>query len=132
MSLQDPISDALTMIRNASRAKKEKVDVKFSKLIEEILKILKKRAYISNYKKIEDKIQGSLRVYLKYNPKGDAVITELRRISKPGLRIYVAKDEIPKVLGGFGMAVLTTSKGIMTDEEARKNSVGGEILLYAW
>lgn len=132
MSLQDPISDALTIIRNASRAKKEKADIKASKILEEILNLLKKTNYILNFKKIEDKKQGVLRVYLKYDGKGANVITELRRISKPGLRVYVSKDEIPKVLGGYGMAVLTTSKGILSDEEARKNVVGGEILLYIW
>ena len=132
MSLQDPISDALTVIRNGSRSRKDKVDVRNSKLVSEILAILKKVGYIANYKKIEDKTQGLLRVYLKYDVKGVSAITELKRISKPGLRIYVTKDEIPRVLGGFGIAVLTTSKGIMTNDEARKMGVGGEVLLYAW
>ena len=132
MSLQDPLSDALTMMRNASRAKKEKVDVRFSKILEEILALLKKSGYILNFKKVDVKNRPLIRVYLKYRPEGKAIITELKRISTPGHRVYVSKTDIPKVLGGYGIALLTTSKGIMTDNDARNAGVGGEVLLSAW
>lgn len=132
MPVTDSISDMLTVIRNGSRAGKDKVDVKRSRLGEDILKILKKEGYISNFKSIEDKKQGVIRVYLKYNEGKSPVMTDIKRISKPGLRIYVTNDDIPRVLNGFGIAVISTSRGVMTDRDARKEKVGGEVLCYAW
>lgn len=132
MSVTDPIADALTLIRNASRAKKEKVDLKASKVIQEMLGIFKREEYIRNYRFIEDKRQGILRVYLKFSSDGKSAITELKRISKPGLRVYVKKDKIPYVLRGAGKALLSTPKGILTDGEAKKANVGGEIICYIW
>ncbi|MDP3789198.1 MAG: 30S ribosomal protein S8 [Candidatus Omnitrophota bacterium] len=132
MPVTDSISDMLTIIRNGSRAGRDKVDVKKSKLGEAVLKILKNEGYISNYKAIEDKKQGVIRIYLKYNEGKSPVITSIKRVSKPGLRIYVTNDNIPKVLNGFGIAVLSTSRGVMTDKTARKEKVGGEVLCYAW
>ncbi|MDD5680827.1 MAG: 30S ribosomal protein S8 [Candidatus Omnitrophica bacterium] len=132
MPVTDSISDMLTVIRNGSRAGKDKVDVKRSRLCEDILKILKKEGYISNFKSIEDKKQGVIRVYLKYNEGKSPVMTDIKRISKPGLRIYVTNDNIPRVLNGFGIAVISTSRGVMTDKDARKEKVGGEVLCYAW
>lgn len=132
MPVTDSISDMLTIIRNGSRAGKDKVDVKRSRLGEDILKIFKREGYISNFKTIEDKKQGVIRVYLKYNEDKSPVITDIKRVSKPGLRIYVTNDDIPWVLNGFGIAVISTSRGIMTDKEARKERVGGEVLCYAW
>lgn len=132
MPVTDPISDMLTVIRNGSRAGKDKVDVKKSKLGEAMLKIFKREGYISNYKAIEDKKQGIIRVYLRYSEGKSPVITNISRVSKPSLRIYVTNDNIPKVLNGFGIAILSTSRGIMTDKEARREKVGGEVLCYAW
>ena len=132
MPVTDSISDMLTIIRNGSRSGKDRVDVKKSKLGEAVLKIFKNEGYISNYKAIEDKKQGVIRVYLKYNEGKSPVITNIKRISKPGLRIYVTNDNIPKVLNGFGIAVLSTSRGVMTNKTARKEKVGGEVLCYAW
>ena len=132
MPITDSMSDMLTIIRNGSRSGKDRVDVKRSKLGEAVLKIFKNEGYISNYKAIEDKKQGVIRVYLKYNEGKSPVITNIKRISKPGLRIYVTNDSIPKVLNGFGIAVLSTSRGVMTNKAARKEKVGGEVLCYAW
>lgn len=132
MAVTDSISDMLTIIRNGSRSGKDRVDVKRSKLGEAMLKIFKNEGYISNYKAIEDKKQGVIRVYLKYNEGKSPVITNIKRVSKPGLRIYVANDNIPNVLNGFGIAVLSTSRGVMTNKTARKEKVGGEVLCYAW
>ncbi|PIU42387.1 MAG: 30S ribosomal protein S8 [Candidatus Omnitrophica bacterium CG07_land_8_20_14_0_80_42_15] len=132
MSVTDPIANMLTVIRNASRAGKETANVKASKLSEEIIKKLKAKKLISNYKKIEDNKQGILRVYLRFLNEKTPAITELKRISKPGLRRYVKKDEIPKVLGGMGFAIISTPKGLLTDEEARKQGIGGEVILHAW
>jgi len=132
MSLTDPIADALTRIRNASRAKHEKVDLAASRLMEEILKILKETGYINTYKRLSGQPQGTLRVYLRFTAKNRSAIREIKRISKPGLRIYAKRDEVPKVLGGIGMAILSTSKGVLTDESARRLGVGGEVLCYVW
>ena len=132
MPITDSIADALTIIRNGSRARKDKVDIKRSRLSEEILKIFKREGYISNFKAIEDKKQGVIRVYLRYNPDKSPIITGIKKISKPGLRVYVGNDNIPKVLSGFGIAVISTSRGLMTDKEARKEKIGGEVLCYAW
>lgn len=131
MSLTDPIADMLVIVKNASSAKKETAEVKNSRLTEEILKILKQEDFISNYKVITDSKQGILRIYLRYNA-GQSAITGLRRVSKPGLRIYKKSDELPKVYGGLGVAVISTSKGLMTDSQAREAKMGGEVICYAW
>ena len=132
MAATDPIADMLTIIRNASFSKKEIVEVKNSKLSEEILKIFKKEGFIANYKLVTDSKQGILRVYLKYFKSGNPGILGIKRISKPGLRIYKKCDELPKVYGGLGIAVISTSKGIMTDTEAREKKMGGEVICYTW
>ncbi len=132
MALTDPVADMLTVIRNASLAKKEIVEVKASRLSEEILKTLKECRFISNYKLIKDSRQGVIRVYLKYGRDSNPAITGLRRISKPSLRIYKSKEELPKVYGGLGIAIISTSKGLMTDEGARHAGLGGEVICYAW
>lgn len=132
MSITDPIADMLTVIRNAQAAKKEKVDFPASKIKEEILKIIKQEGYLSNYRRVEDKKQGILRVYLRYSKNNRGVISGLKRISTPGRRTYVHKEDIPYVLAGTGTAILSTSKGIITDKEARRLKVGGEIICYVW
>jgi small subunit ribosomal protein S8 len=131
MSLSDPIADMLTRIRNASHAKHEKVDIPASGTKNEIAKILKENGYIRNFKVIDDTKQGILRVYLKYDASNLGVVN-LKRISKPGRRIYVDRLHIPRVLNGLGISVLTTSKGILSDKEARKLRVGGEVLCHVW
>jgi small subunit ribosomal protein S8 len=131
MSVTDPIADMLVMIKNASRAKKEKVDVPASNITLAIVEVLKKEGFVKNYKKIEDNKQGVLRIYLKM-PEGQSVINEMKRISKPGRRVYVNKNEIPSVLGGLGLAIISTSQGIMTDREARQKKIGGEVICYVW
>jgi len=128
MSISDPIADALTRIRNAYRAKKESVDIKCSNLLEKICDILKREGFIDNYKKIEDNKQGIIKVYLKYLRGGRPALTYVQRVSRSGRRYYSSKDKIPSVLQGFGIAVLSTSKGILTDKEARKLGVGGEVI----
>ena len=132
MALTDPIADMLTVIRNASSSQKKVAEVKNSRLGEEMLKILKSERFIANYKIVEDNKQGILRVYLKYGRDKKPAITGLRRISKPSLRIYKSKEELPRVYGSLGVAVISTSKGIMTDKDARDSGVGGEVLFYAW
>ena len=132
MAVTDPIADALTILRNASFAKKEVAETRNSKLLEEILKIFKKEGFISNYKLIKDSKQGLLRVYLRYDKDGTPAILGIKRISKPGLRIYKKSDELPKVYGGLGVAVISTSKGMMTDNEAREKKMGGEVICYTW
>lgn len=131
MSFNDPISNILTLIRNGMRAKQEKVDVPLSKIVVSIADIMKREGYIDNYRIIKDTKQGILRVYLKYINK-KSVIINLRRVSRPGLRIYSDVKRIPTVLRGKGMAILTTSKGVMTDTDAREQKVGGEVLCYVW
>jgi small subunit ribosomal protein S8 len=131
MSRTDLIADSFTMVRNAIMAKKENLDVPASKITAAIFEILKKENYIDNFKLIEDKKQGILRIYLKYNGKKSA-IKKIRRISKPSLRVYVEKQKIPVVLRGKGMAILSTPKGIVTDTQAREMGVGGEVLAYIW
>ncbi len=132
MVLTDPIADMLTRIRNASSVKHESVDIPGSKFKIEVAKILKDEGFIREYKFIEDDKQGYLRIYLKYSSQRERVISGIKRISKPGLRVYANKDEIPRVLGGLGIAILSTSQGVMTDKTARKNSVGGEVVCYVW
>ena len=131
MSVTDPIADMLTVIRNGVRSKKEKVDVRNSRLTQRILDVFKKEGYIKNYKVIADKKQGMIRVYLRYQDK-TPVITEIKRISKPGLKVYVEKKKVPRVLRGLGTAVISTSKGVMTGKEARRDKTGGEVICYIW
>jgi len=132
MVMTDPIADFLTRIRNASMANYERVDVPSSKIKLSIAKLLKEEGYISNYKLVKDKRQGILRVYLKYDDKNLPIIGGLERISKPSCRVYVRYDKIPPVLNGYGTAILSTSKGLLTDREARRQKVGGELLCKVW
>ena len=132
MAVSDPIADALTIIRNASFAKKEVAEIRNSKTVEAILKILKREGYILNYKLMKDDKQGLLRVYLGYAKDGTPGLSGLKRISRPGLRSYKQCDEIPKVYGGLGTAIISTSKGMVTDIEAREARSGGEVICYAW
>lgn len=131
MSRTDLIADTFTMIRNAIMAKKDNVDIPASNTIKSILEILKKENYIDNFKIIEDKKQGILRIYLKYI-LGKSAIIGIRRVSKPGLRVYVKRDKIPSVLRGRGLAIISTSQGIMTDKEAKTLKIGGEVVGYVW
>jgi len=128
----DPVADLLTRIRNGSLAEHEKVDVPASKLKTRIAEILKDEGFIKNFRLIEDRKQGVLRVYLKYGPGQERVITGLRKVSKPGRRLYVSADRVPSVLGGMGVAILSTPRGVLTDRESRKARVGGEVLCYVW
>ncbi len=132
MVMTDPIADMLTRIRNANQMRHETVDVPASKLKKEILEVLKQEGYIAGYKVIKKDVQDNLRVTLRYMDNNERVVKGLKRISKPGLRVYAKNSEIPKVLNGLGIAVISTSRGIMTDREARKQKVGGEILAYVW
>ncbi len=132
MVMTDPIADMLTRIRNANTVYHEKIEMPASKAKKAIAEILKKEGFIRGYEVVEDGRHQTLRIYLKYGPGKQRVITGLRRISKPGLRVYVKKDEIPRVLGGLGIAILSTSRGVMTDKEARKEGLGGEVLCYVW
>jgi small subunit ribosomal protein S8 len=128
MSLTDPVADFLTRIRNAINARHQKVDIPASKLKMEIARILKEEGYISNFKLTEEDGHKVLRVYLKYGPNNEAAISSLQRISRPGCRVYVGRAEIPRVLGGLGINILTTPRGVMTGRQARKEGVGGEVL----
>jgi small subunit ribosomal protein S8 len=130
--MTDPIADLLTRVRNATMAKHEKVDVPASKLKIEIARILKEKGFIKAYKILKDKKQGVIRISLKTIDADDRIISGLKRISKPGRRIYVDKDEIPKVMGGYGIAIISTSKGVLSDDGCRREGVGGEVLCYAW
>lgn len=132
MQITDKIADLLTRIRNASSAKHDTVDIPASKMKCAIAQILVDEGYVKNFTVIEDGKQGIIRITLKYGPNKSQVITGLRRVSKPGLRIYSSCEEMPKVLKGLGIAVLSTSKGIMTDKQARKENVGGEVLAFIW
>ncbi|MEW6686378.1 MAG: 30S ribosomal protein S8 [Candidatus Edwardsbacteria bacterium] len=132
MSQTDPIGDMLTKIRNACKAKHKKVDISASKTKMAITKILFREKLIQNYKYFPDNRQGVIRIYPKYHSEKGSVIRGLKRISTPGLHHYVPKDKIPKVLGGLGIAILSTSKGILTDKEAKAQGIGGEIICYIW
>ena len=133
MTMSDPIADMLTRIRNANTAKHDTVDVPASKMKISIADILLKEGYIKGYDIIEDGAFKTIRIALKYGAdKNEKIITGLKRISKPGLRIYVGKDELPRVLGGLGIAILSTNQGVITDKEARKLQVGGEVLAFVW
>ena len=132
MNMTDPIADMLTRIRNANTVKHETVDVPASNIKKEIARILLEEGFVKGYDVIEDGKQGIIRLQLKYGIEGERVISGLKRISKPGMRVYSSKDEIPKVLNGLGVAIMSTSKGILTDREARKENVGGEVICYVW
>jgi len=129
--MSDVIADMLTRIRNASNAKHETVDIPASNMKKSIADILAKEGYIKGYNIVEDGKQGIIRVTLKYNGK-DKAIKGLRRVSKPGLRIYASCEDMPRVMNGLGVAIVSTSKGVMTDKEARKNNIGGEVLAFVW
>jgi small subunit ribosomal protein S8 len=131
MSVTDPIADYLIRIRNAISAGHEKVDIPHSRVKVEITKILKEEGFIANYKVQEDAIQGSIRIFLKYSD-GESVITGLKQVSRPGCRIYAVTEKVPKVMGGLGVAIVSTSKGIMTGHETHKQGIGGEVLCEIW
>src|SRR5690606_4112096 len=130
--MTDPIADMLTRIRNASMVYHDSVDVPASNMKKELARILKEEGFIRDYRVIDDGKQGIVRLYLKYGANKQRVISGLKRISKPGRRVYARRDQVPRVLGGLGIAVLSTSKGLMTDKEARKQGVGGEVVCYVW
>ena len=132
MQITDPVADMLTRIRNANTAKHEKVDVPASNLKKSIAQILLDEGYIKAYEIVDDGTQGIIRITLKYLAGKEKVISGLRRVSKPGLRVYAGADELPRVLRGLGIAIISTSKGVMTDKEARKLHVGGEVLAFVW
>ena len=132
MQITDPIADMLTRIRNANTAKHETVDVPASNMMKAIAEILNEEGYIAGYQVIEDGKQGVIRIALKYGPNKEKVISGLKRVSKPGLRIYAGAEELPRVLKGLGIAIVSTSKGIMTDKAARKQNIGGEVLAFVW
>ena len=132
MQITDPVADMLTRIRNANTAKHESVDVPASNLKKAIAKILLDEGYIKSYEVVEDGTQGVIRIQLRYLAGKEKVISGLRRVSKPGLRVYAGADELPRVLKGLGIAIISTSKGVMTDKAARANHVGGEVLAFVW
>jgi small subunit ribosomal protein S8 len=132
MNLTDPVADFLTRIRNSMRSRHQKMDVPASNLKIEIARILKEEGYITNYKAVEEEGHRILRVYLKYSAEGESAILDLKRISKPGSRVYIGRDEIRRVQGGLGISILTTPKGVMTGRTARKENVGGEVLAHVW
>jgi small subunit ribosomal protein S8 len=132
MVLTDPIADYLTRIRNANMAKHDSVEIPASKIKKSISEILKREGFIRDYEVTDDNKQGVIKIFLKYSPDGERVISGLKRISKPGLRNYVGADELPKVLNGLGIAIVSTSQGVITDKEARQKEVGGEVIAYVW
>ena len=132
MSMTDPIADMLTRIRNANIVRHERVEVPASKFKEQVARILHEEGFIRNYRFIDDNKQGILRIYLKYGEEKERVITRVVRISKPGLRRYVSKKKLPRVKSGLGVAIISSSQGVMTAAQARKNGVGGEVICYIW
>jgi len=130
--MSDPIADMLTRIRNANTVRHETVEMPASKIKRQIAEILKSEGFIRDCEYIEDNKQGIIRIFLKYGPNNERVITGLKRISKPGLRVYTKASEIPRVLGGLGIAIISTSKGLMTDKQARQLKTGGEVICYVW
>jgi small subunit ribosomal protein S8 len=132
MSVSDPVADFLTCVRNAVRAKHRKVDVPATRVKTELARVLLRERYINNFKVIEDSRQGILRIYLKYTGADVSVITGVRRVSTPGRRVYVGKHQIPKIMGGLGSSIVSTSRGLMTDREAREAGLGGELLCTVW
>lgn len=132
MTVSDPIADMLTRIRNANMVRHESLEIPASNIKKEIAEILKLEGFVKNVEYIEDDKQGVIRMFLKYSMSNEKVITGLKRISKPGLRVYAQREELPKVLNGLGIALISTSEGVLTDKEARKRNVGGEVLAYVW
>lgn len=132
MQITDPIADMLTRIRNANSAKHDSVDIPASNMKKAIAEILLEEGYIKSYEVIEDTMQGMIRIVLKYGPGKTKVIQGLRRVSKPGLRVYAGNDDMPSVMRGLGIAIVSTSKGVITDKKARKENVGGEVLAFVW
>ena len=132
MSLTDPVSDFLTRVRNAIKARQQKVDIPHSKLKAEMARILKEEGYIANFKTTDEEGHKVLRVYLKYSSDNSSPMSDLKRVSRPGCRVYVGHDEIKRVQGGFGISILTTPRGVMTGRQARREGVGGEILCDVW
>ncbi|PKR83128.1 30S ribosomal protein S8 [Heyndrickxia camelliae] len=132
MVMTDPIADLLTRIRNANMVRHEKLEVPASKIKKEVAEILKREGFVRDVEYIEDNKQGIIRIFLKYGTNNERVITGIKRISKPGLRVYAKADEVPKVLNGLGIAIVSTSQGVLTDKEARNKQVGGEVLAYVW
>lgn len=132
MVMTDPIADLLTRIRNANLVHHDKVEIPASKIKRAIVQILKEEGFVKDFEMLADGKQGLLRVSLKYGPERDRVITGIKRISKPGLRVYAKNEQLPKVLGGLGIAIISTSQGLMSDKQARKNGLGGEVLAFVW
>ncbi|PRO64595.1 30S ribosomal protein S8 [Alkalicoccus urumqiensis] len=132
MTMTDPISDMLTRIRNANMVRHTSLELPASNIKKEIADILKREGFIRDYEAIEDDKQGVLRIFLKYGANNEKVITGLKKISKPGLRVYAKSDEVPRVLGGLGIAIISSSSGVITDKEARQKKVGGEVIAYVW
>ncbi|RDW18570.1 30S ribosomal protein S8 [Oceanobacillus chungangensis] len=132
MVMTDPIADMLTRIRNANTVKHEQLELPASKMKKDIADILKREGFVKDYELIEDNKQGVLRIFLKYGANEERVITGIKRISKPGLRVYAKADEVPRVLNGLGIAIVSTSKGVLSDKEARSQAVGGEVVAYVW
>lgn len=132
MVVSDPIADLLTRIRNANMVNHDRLEVPGSKMKRALVQILKDEGFVRDFEWLDNGHQGTIRVYLKYGPNKTKVIAGLRRISRPGLRVYAKRDQVPKVLGGLGLAILSTSRGIMTDKKARQEGVGGEVLCYIW
>ncbi|MGG0657121.1 30S ribosomal protein S8 [Rummeliibacillus pycnus] len=132
MTMTDPIADMLTRIRNANMVRHEKLELPGSNIKKEIAEILKREGFIRDVEYVEDDKQGIIRIFLKYGQNNERVITGLKRISKPGLRVYAKTDEVPRVLNGLGIALVSTSQGLLTDKEARAKKVGGEVLAYVW
>lgn len=132
MQITDPIADMLTRIRNAGNAKHDTVDIPASKMKKAIAEILLEEGYIKNYQIVNDGTQGVIRIFLKYLPGKEKAIQGLKRVSKPGLRVYAGADELPRVLKGLGIAIISTSKGVMTDKKARAEHIGGEVLAFIW
>jgi len=132
MSMTDPVADMLTRIRNANTARHDRVEVPASRLKEEIARILQDEGYIKSYRYMEDQKQGMLRIYLKYSSDKQKTISGIKRISKPGRRVYIGKSELPRVLNGLGIAIISTSRGVMTESDCKRTGVGGEVLCYVW
>jgi small subunit ribosomal protein S8 len=132
MTMTDPIADMLTRLRNAYRAKRKKVDIPASNLKKAVAEVLLREKYIEDFKVLEEGPQGTIRIHLKYTGREESAIVGLKRVSKPGRRVYVGKEKIPRVIGGLGTAILSTPKGVLTDKESRKLGVGGEVLCYVW
>ena len=132
MVMTDPIADLLTRIRNANVVHHDKVEIPASKIKRAVVQILKEEGFVKDFEVLSDGKQGVIRVSLKYGPERDRVITGIKRISKPGLRVYAKKEQLPKVLGGLGIAIISTSQGIMSDKQARKIGLGGEVIAFVW